>query len=184
MAMLKNTELTLDSLNEATLAWVEQEYHQEINKETKCSPLDRLRQGPHQLRESPTIQQLKDAFRQDVVRKQRRTDGTISIEGRRFEVPSQYRTFRSFNVRFARWDFTNIHLVDDRDQILSPIYLIDKIANASGQRRNLISQNQNQVIESTSPLLPPLLQKYLEDFAATGQPPPYIPEQSEQKDEQ
>jgi len=100
MAMLKNTELTLDSLNEATLAWVEQEYNQEINRETNYAPLERFRKGPHKLKDSPTIQQLKFAFRQDIVRKQRRTDGTVSIEGRRFEVPSQYRTFRTLNIRY------------------------------------------------------------------------------------
>jgi transposase InsO family protein len=176
MPMLKNIELTLESLNEATLAWVEQEYNQEVNKETKSAPIDRFRNGPHQLRDSPKIGDLKAAFRQDVVRKQRRTDGTVSIEGRRFEVPSQHRTFRSLNIRYARWDFTNIHMIDDRNQILSRIYPIDKGANASGERRSLGPSNQDPTIESQSTTIPPLLQKYLEDFAATGQPAPYLPE--------
>jgi putative transposase len=174
--MLKNIELTLELLNEATLAWVEQEYNKEVNKEIKCAPIERFRKGPLQLRDSPSIKELKAAFRQDVVRKQRRTDGTVSIEGRRFEVPSQYRTFRSLNIRYARWDFTNTHMIDDRNQILSRIYPIDKAANASGERRNLAPQSQDPIIESQSTTIPPLLQKYLEEFAATGKPAPYLPE--------
>ena len=45
-------------------------------------------------------------------RKQRRSDGTCSLHGKRFEVPSQYRHLEVLHLRYARWDLRTITLVD------------------------------------------------------------------------
>ena len=45
---------------------------------------------PDVLRTSPTSNALRDAFRLESKRRQRTSDGTISVEGVRFEVPARY----------------------------------------------------------------------------------------------
>ena len=35
-------ELTLESLNQATQAWMEIEYNRAVHRETSCSPVERL----------------------------------------------------------------------------------------------------------------------------------------------
>ena len=47
-------------------------------------------------------------------RMQRKSDGTVVIEGRRFEVPNRYRHLSRVEVRYAGWDLGLVHLVDAR----------------------------------------------------------------------
>ena len=92
MAMLEGVgDLTLELLNTATHAWVEQEYQRREHAELDTTPLARFVQGPSVLRACPGSQALRAAFRLEVTRQQRRSDGTVSLEGRRFEVPVRYR---------------------------------------------------------------------------------------------
>jgi hypothetical protein len=89
LAMLENCrDLTLAILNEATQAWVELEYNRKIHSEIGETPLARYLQGPDVGRESPSSDALRIAFSAEELRTQRRSDGTVSIEGRRFEIPS------------------------------------------------------------------------------------------------
>ena len=128
-------ELTLEFLNEATQAWVEIEYNRAVHRETSCSPVERFAQAPDVLRSSPSSESLRDAFRLETKRSQRQSDGTISLEGVRFEIPARYRHFREVTVRYARWDLGRVDLVDEHSgTILAPIYPLDKTANADGRR--------------------------------------------------
>ena len=126
-------ELTLELLNEATQAWVEIEYNRAVHRETSCSPVERFAKAPDvTARSSPSSESLRDAFRLETKRSQRRSDGTISLEGVRFEIPARYRHFREVTVRYARWDLGRVDLVDQRSgTFLAPIYPLDK----SRQRR-------------------------------------------------
>ena len=87
-------ELTLDLLNHATQAWMEIEYNRAVHRETKSSPVERFAQAPDVLRSSPSSESLRDTFRLETNRSQRQSDGTISVEGVRFEIPGRYRHFR------------------------------------------------------------------------------------------
>jgi putative transposase len=92
MAMLEGVpELTLRKLNEATLAWLEMEYQRSVHRETHLTPIERFLQGPSVGRDSPSSEALRLAFTKQVSRTQRRSDGTFSLEGVRFEVPTRYR---------------------------------------------------------------------------------------------
>jgi hypothetical protein len=121
-----------------------------------------------------------------VKRKQRRSDGTISLEGKRFEIPNRYRHLEQPSVRYARWDLSAVELIDPRTfSSLGPIYPLDKTANAEGRRRALQSAQQNRLPAHSDPSsskdeLPPLLRKCLADYAATGRPPAYLPQSDEQ----
>ena len=131
-------ELTLEFLNEATQAWVEIEYNRAVHRETSSSPVDRFAQAPDVLRSSPSSESLRDAFRLETKRSQRQSDGTISLEGVRFEIPARYRHFREVTVRYARWNLGRVDLVDRRSGIiLAPIYPLDKTANADGRRASV-----------------------------------------------
>jgi hypothetical protein len=85
---------------------------------------------------------LSGAFRVEVARKQRRFDGTVNLEGARFEIPSHYRHLERVNLQYARRDLTQVDLLDARTgAILCPVKPLDKSANANDQRRRLSPAN-------------------------------------------
>jgi putative transposase len=176
MAMLEGEQsLTLDLLNQATQAWVEQEYHRSVHSEIDATPLARYLAGPNVRRDCPNAAALCAAFRIEVARRQRRSDATVSLAGGRFEIPARYRHLAVVHLRYARWDLTRVDLVDPRTgAILCPVKPLDKSANADAQRRTLAP-----VPIDLSPLPPsgmaPLLRQLLADYAATGLPPAYLP---------
>lgn len=183
MKMLEGVaELTLELLNEATQAWVEMEYNRAVHRETSCSPVERFAQAPDVLRLSPSSESLRDAFRLETKRSQRQSDGTISLEGVRFEIPARYRHFREVTVRYARWDLGRVDLVDEHSgAILAPIYPLDRSANADG-RRALVEPDGMDAPAADSRRqdgqLPPLLKSILQEYSATGMPPAYLPKTS------
>lgn len=182
MAMLESVkDLTLEFLNEATQAWIEFEYNRKIHSETGQTPLARWLAGPDVVRPSPDSAALKLAFTQTERRAQRRSDGTVAIDNRRFEVPNAYRHLERVLVRYASWDLTQVHLVDEHSgQVLCRLYPEDKIRNASGIRRPLdpvatrASAGEPVAVKPVSGIAP-LLAELLSQQAATGLPPPYLP---------
>jgi transposase InsO family protein len=175
MAMLEGEQaLTLELLNDATQAWVEQEYHRTEHTELAATPLARFLAGPSVARPCPDAAVLRNAFRIEVKRRARRADGTLSLAGARFEIPSRLRHLDVLHVRYARWDLTRVDIVDARSgAVLCPIRPLDKAANADGQRRRLDPAGAD-----LSPLPPtglaPLLRELLAEYAATGMPPAYL----------
>ena len=176
MAMLEGEDpLTLELLNLGTQAWVEQEYHRTHHTEIGETPLSRYLAGPNVARPCPGAAELLGAFRIEITRRQRRSDGTVSLAGRRFEIPARYRHLERVSVRYARWDLTRVDLVDARTgTILCAVKPLDKAANADGQRRALDAPDTDASPTPTSGIAP-LLRKLLADYAATGLPPAYLP---------
>jgi transposase InsO family protein len=172
-------ELTLDFLNKATQAWVEVEYNRAVHRETGCSPVERFTQGPDVLRDSPCSESLRDTFRLETKRSQRQSDGTISLDGVRFEIPARYRHFRAVTVRYARWDLGRVDLIDAQSGIiLAPIYPLDRTANADGRRAVIEPDGTDapsQERRRAAGELPPLLKRILQEYSATGMPPAYLP---------
>jgi transposase InsO family protein len=176
MAMLEGEQaLTLELLNESTQAWVEQEYHRTVHTELKATPLARYLAGPSVARKCPDSGVLTDAFRIEVQRRARRADGTLSLGGARFEIPSRLRHLSVVHVRYARWDFSRVDLVDGRTGVvLCPIKPLDKAANANGQRRRLDPVGRDLSLLAPTGMAP-LLRELLAEYAATGMPPAYLP---------
>ena len=176
MAMLEGeATLTLELLNHSTQAWVEQEYHRSHHTEIGETPLSRYLAGPNVARPCPGSFDLLGAFRIELVRRQRRSDGTVSLAGRRFEIPARYRHLERVHLRYARWDLTRVDLVDPRSgTLLCPVKPLDKSANADGQRRTLDALAPAAQPTPSSGIAP-LLRKLLADYAATGLPPAYLP---------
>jgi transposase InsO family protein len=177
LKMLESVEeLTLELLNRATLAWVEEEYNRATHDEIDGTPLERFLSAPNVMRPAASLEDLRIAFGQQVRRTQRRGDGTISIEGKRLEVPTRYRHLEHITVRYARWDLGHVHMIDrTTDQMICRLFPLDKAKNADGRRRLLDAVNPLFDQEPSAPGIAPLLQQLMADYAATGLPPAYIP---------
>src|SRR3990170_21896 len=182
-------QLTLEFLNEATQAWVEIEYNRSVHREIACSPVERFSKSPDVLRSSPSSNALRQAFRLETKRRQRRSDGTISLDGVRFEIPARYRHFSDVALRYARWDLSSVHLVDERTgTTLAAIYPLDRSENADG-RRSVVEPDHSPGAagpaddrERSAPgELPPLLKRILAEYSASGMPPAYLPKRPDPK---
>ena len=177
LAMLENVDpLTLELLNEATQAWVELDYNKEVHEEIGVAPVRRYLEGPEVGRPSPSSQTLHNAFRLKQWRTQRRSDGTVRIEGQRFEIPSRFGQMQRVLVRYARWDLGHVDLADPRTgRLLSPLYPLDKQANADRRRRRIDPPLQMLETSRSTGSMAPLLKQLMQEYAATGLPPAYLP---------
>jgi len=180
LAMLENCkDLTLAQLNEATLAWIELEYNREVHSEIGESPLARFVAAKEVGRPCPDSEKLRQAFSAQLSRTQRQSDGTISVESVRFELPSRYRHLKQVTVRFASWDLSHVYLADPRSgRLLCRLYPQDKHKNADGHRRSkqpLIGAVPLSAPELDGSGMAPLLRKLIAQYAATGLPPAYLP---------
>ena len=178
MAMLEGErELTLSKLNEATQAWVELEYHRAKHSELGMTPIDRVMKGPSVARQAPSSDALRRAFRMEVKRTQRRSDGTITIEGVRFELPSAYRVLLHPVLRYARWDLSSADLVDARTgSLLATLLPLDKGANADGRRRVVHPIEPARLPPAAVGGIAPHLAQLITEYSATGLPPAYVPD--------
>lgn len=181
LAMLSNVErLTLEFLNQATQAWVEQEYNRSVHEETGQSPLERMLKGPDVVRPSVSDDILRFSFTAVEPRSQRTSDGTLQIKGVRFEVPSRFRHIKRLAVGYKSWDLSMAYLVDGRTgDNLGRILPQDKTKNAAGSRRGLEPVQPSEPVDpspdSDTESLPPLMRRLLSDYAATGLPSAYLP---------
>ena len=128
-------------------------------------------------RPCPGPETLRLAFTVLRSRTQRKSDGTVSIEGVRFEIPDRFRGFKKLTLRYARWDLGHVWLVDPRNETtLSRLFPLDKAKNADGIRRPRAAVLGDQDPPQPSGIAP-LLRKLMADYAATGLPPAYIPKE-------
>jgi transposase InsO family protein len=179
LAMLEGVpDLTLDLLNETTQAWVELGYNRAVHSEIGRAPLAAFLAEPRVLRDSPAGEVLRQRFRLKATRAQRRSDGTVSLEGVRFEIPNRFRHLARVPVRYARWDLREADLIDlHTGTRVATIYPVNKVRNAEGHRRRL-----DPVAPAPPPPpsgMAPLLTKLLAEYAALGIPPAYIPKEEE-----
>ncbi len=179
MAMLDGVrDLTLPTLNEATQAWAELEHNRREQSQIGTTPLKRFINTRDVGRLCSDSEALRQAFTAEFSRTQRKSDGTISVEGIRFELPSRYRHFEKVTVRYASWDLSHVYLTDERSEaVLTRLYPQDKQKNADGQRRRKepLAGAGASVPEAPSGEMAPLLRKLIADYAATGLPPAYLP---------
>ncbi len=177
LAMLEGVEdLSLALLNEATQAWAELEYNRKRHAEIAQTPAARWLAGPQVLRPAPDSAALRLTFTRAESRTLRRSDATVSIAGRRFEVPNRYRHLPRIAVRYAAWDLTTVHLIDDATgTVLCRLYPQDKAGNASGLRRTLEPIGDALPATAAAGGMAPLLSKLIAERAASGLPPAYLP---------
>lgn len=176
IAMLSGAHLTLEYLNRATQAWVEMEYNRSRHEEIATSPLDRLLQGPDVSRPGPDSERFRLVFTVRETRMQRKSDGTLQINGVRFEVPARFRHLDRLHVRFSGWDMSRVYLVDERTGfVLATITPLDKTKNNQGKRRIISAVLDPAAVPVAGDSTSPLLRQLINDYAATGLPAAYIP---------
>ena len=177
-------DLTLAFLNEATQAWVEHEYNRSVHSEIAATPLARFLEGPAVTRPCPGSVALRLAFTRSVTRTRKKSDGSVVIDGRRFELPNRYRHLDRVEVRYAEWDLGAVHLVDERTgNVLTRLYPQDRTQNASGLRRSLEPLGpppSEPVHQPPASPIPPLLQRLLDAQSRVGLPPAYLPKDEDE----
>ena len=183
MAMLEGEpDLSLARLNEVTQAWVEMEYQRTRHSETGQTPVERWLDGPSVLRPAPDVEELRRAFTVRQGRVPRRSDGTVTIAGKRFEVPQPFVHLPRLELRFASWDLSRVWLMDESaGVVLARLYPLDRTRNADRVRRPITPPDPAGAPSSQASGIAPLLHRYLADYAATGLPPAYLPHHSDQK---
>ena len=85
-------------------------------------------------------------------------------------------------MRYAEWDLSAVHLVDERTgNVLARLYPQDRTQNASGLRRSLdpLGPPEPASRPPASPI-PPLLQRLLDAQASVGLPPAYLPKDEDE----
>jgi len=178
LAMLEGeADLSLARLNETTLAWVEMEYNRTLHSQIARTPLQCYLKEKDVGRPCPSSEDLRLAFTTEVGRTQRRSDGTISLDAIRFEIPSRYGHLERLSVRYASWDRSRVHLCDPKTGVvLCRIYPLDKQKNAQGVRAPRAKPLVGPSSQSVKPSgMAPLLRKIMAQYAATGLPPAYLP---------
>ena len=158
IAMLENVRnLTLIQLNRQTLEWIELSYHNSIHSEIRMTPMDAFLNQPESvLRDCNSIEMLDQSFMQLIARKQRKTDGTISVDAVRYEIPSAYRHLFKCSIIYPSWNLSNVYLVDAvTEKVIHAIYPLNKTKNSDQKRMH------HSPIVNDIPLeeLPPTLQK-------------------------
>jgi len=78
---------SLETLNTCLWAWVEQVYHQRLHSTLGCTPLQRWQQDLDTLRSLGPFASNLDALFYHRQSRRVRKDGTVSFDGRTFEVP-------------------------------------------------------------------------------------------------
>ena len=171
-------DLKLSFINQAAQAWVEQDYHRRLHKEIKTTPLERMLNGCDVSRPAPESVTLRRAFTRRIHRIPRRGDGTVTVEGIRYELPTRFVHMRQVTLRGPSWDKSWMELVDaDTDAVLARLLPQDKAKNASGIRRSIGEDPAAAPVEPADDPLPALLHQWLADHAATGLPPAYLPKE-------
>lgn len=177
LPMLQHQELDLAQLNRLTTTWAELEYNRRCHQEIDATPLERLQQAQAVSREAPSVDVLDRAFTRRVSRRQRRSDGTLTLDGVRFDVPSRLRMLENLTVRYATWDLTQAYIIDpETDAVLARIRPLDKRKHADGRRA--VVEDPSPLSEASEPVddsYPPLMRKILAQWAQTGLPPAFIP---------
>lgn len=168
--------LTLELLNEATIAYFEFDHNRDWHGETKQRPLDRFLTAPSVLRDCPSSDELRHSFTREATRRQRRSDGTLTVEGVRYELPSAYRHLVSVTVRYAEWDLSRVYLADPRrDTVLCRLLPLDKRAHADKRRKVFVPGGAvGTAPRALPPGIAPQLLEQIERLRATGLPTPYI----------
>ena len=114
------------------------------------------------------------------MRRQRKSDGTLALAGRRFEVPGRFAHLERVHVAWARWNLRDVDLIDaDSAAVVAALHPLDRQANAGGQRRTRIAAAEPAAGgAATTPVggaLAPLMAKLVAEFVATGLPPGFAP---------
>jgi transposase InsO family protein len=154
IAMLSKAHpMTLEFLNEASVAWQEHDYNSKVHSETKAVPRDLWFSSENVARRSsPDADALRRAFRRRATRKQRHEDHTISLEGIRYQLPDLVWSKDTITVAYATWNRDLVTIIDPETEAeLADIFPVDRIENGRRRRTPEAVTTEEASSESQSP---------------------------------
>ena len=105
----------------------------------------------------------------------RNQDGTVQIEGVRFQLPASYRHISNVVVRYASWNLGIAELVDSRTRnTIAEIYPVDKQTNSHRAREQVLEPQRPRPTE-TPPGIAPHLAKLCREIDAETNIPNFNP---------
>ena len=162
-----------------TQAWVEQEYHRTVHGELGKTPLQRYLEGPDVGRDVPRAPTRSDA--PFAWRSRAHSAGATAPSPSRASAsrcPRPTARWSRLRLRVARWDLSSVDLVDPRTGThLATLLPLDKVKNADRARRVLAEATSPPAPSKKPPGIAPLLRELMAEYAATGLPPAYLPEE-------
>jgi putative transposase len=160
----RNKPITLAELNRYTQAWLERDYHRQRHSELKSTPERIFFESKAVPLRRPDPAEFRSAFRRSCHRKTRTQDGTVQIEGVRFQLPQSFAHIKDVLVRYTSWNLTVAELADKRTgNTLSEIYPLDKVGNAHGKRA-IIEQHCKPDANVPPPGISPHLKKLCDEM--------------------
>lgn len=185
MKMIEDVQpLTLSTLNDLTQIWIEGSYHRAVHSEINTMPVERFAHDPSVLRESMSSDDLRSAFVREVRRTQRKTDGTMTLDGVRFEIPSAYRHIQDLFIHYARWDLSHVYLVDpETKKPVTRLLPLDRAKNASGKRAKHVAVKQSRMsVDDLMVRLPAQMRHLLKQSQVNNLPPAFVPQTADKKE--
>jgi len=150
-------DLTLATLNEATQAWVELEYNRKLHSENG-EPRSRASQRTRVTRQSRTAPRFAARLHPHPTSAlSAKSDGTVVIEGCRFELPNRLRHLTGIESALPYWDLTTVHRWTPSARCCAGCSPRTRPKIASGLRRPLDQGSAEPVIAKPSTGMAPLL---------------------------
>lgn len=186
MAMLTNVKpLTLEFLNEASIAWMEQDYNCRFHSEIKATPRSLWFSTENVARRpAPSTDELRRLFRRKATRRQRFEDHTISLEGVRYQLPKIVWGTDNITLAYASWNRDLVTIIDpETERELVDIFPVDRQGNAERltsyvKRPGADSPEATRENEESQALisqLPPLLAHLIEEHRMKWLAPGVVP---------
>jgi putative transposase len=147
----RNLDLSsLAALNQAFIAWVEDEYNCRVHSSLQMKPIDRFGLDLNRIRFLPVCEANNELF---FVQEDRlvRADNTFSLKNIRFEAPADLRS-RRIQVRYDRKHFgANMAVVYFKNQRIGPARPVDFLAN--DRAPSAAGRPPRQITDAQSPNL-------------------------------
>lgn len=167
LSELSDTVLALEDLNARLWAWLEEIYHKTPHGGLAgMTPLARYQQDLAQVRPLGLRAAQLDAIFQHRIQRHVRKDGTVSYEGRRFEVPYAL-SGKTVWLVVDPHTHTVIGVEDEAGAVLGAATLLDKQANRHRQRHTPAALNSAKPSKSSTPTLIDLA--YAQHYGPIGQ---------------
>jgi hypothetical protein len=178
MAMLEGEKnLTLELLNRATLAWLELEYNRKLHSEIGTTPLGRFLTGPTVLRPSPSSDigraaaGLSSAGDPNPTSQRRHADRWRSA----LRDPLALSHLAAPDGAVGQLGLIERRLGRRADRRGAHDAVAARQAGQADGRRRVLGVQPDLEPEPTTTGIAPLLRELMNDYAATGLPPAYVP---------
>jgi transposase InsO family protein len=166
----KESQLTLHELNTYTAEWLEHKYNGKEHSETRKPPLSRFLSPRSVLRCDFSEETVRTAFMRNETRTVRVSDGTITLQGVRYQLPTAMRHLCRVRLRFAAWDKRIAYIEDERTgKIIGSANPVDPVQNSNSHRASLPNVRHYSALKS------PVLRSLEKNRQESGRPPGYRP---------